>query len=153
MSRFGFTFLYPLHNPLLFSIWTFVLFYNAGMFSDISLSCLSLLCLFFPCGVTDRNVLGRHGLSSSRLFSSLCCIVHIFLKSIFQHLALSEELVVFNLLFNLSIELQFSVTILFTYGSSMCLFFHSVLFLGFQFLPLCQQSLDTFIVSLYVAII
>lgn len=71
MSRFGFTFLYPLHNPLLFSIWTFVLFYNAGMFSDISLSCLSLLCLFSPCGVNDRNVLGRHGLSSSRLVSSL----------------------------------------------------------------------------------
>ena len=49
----------------------------------------------------------------------------IFLSSIFYYLVLSKELVVFNLLFNLSIGFSISMTVLLIYGSSMCLLFIS----------------------------
>ena len=82
--------------------------------------------------------------------SSPCCFLCIFLKSISHYLVLSEELVMFNLLFNLPIEFSISVTVLFIYGS----FFHIVLFLGFQFLLLMSAvTQHLFIVFFSVAII
>lgn len=121
-------------------------FYSAGTFSDISLSCLSLFSLLVELlidtcwDITDRCWDVYPILISSVLSAAL----YVFSSNLFfiTWLPLKSWLCLICCL-TCPLSFQISVTVLFIYGSSMCLFFHSVLSLCFQFLLLCQQSLNT----------